>query len=257
MCRMVAYLGDGTTLSPLVFGGDHPLHRQSWAPRELLMGSVNADGYGVAWYAADGALARIAEVRPIWYDPELETTLSVLVSGCVVAALRNSTPGIPVDRGGLLPLVQEGWAFVLNGFVPDFRTRHMRALRGELPDDLYGALEGTSDSETLFFLVLREMRDGATPLDALRATVDRVYERVGAEEAHLTMLLTDGARLVAVRSSNVEATNSLYVVERPAFAPGGVVLASEPTHPDERWRPVPVHGWIEVARDGTVEEGRV
>src|SRR5690606_29322316 len=113
VCRLTAYLGEPVAASTLVFGGSHPLFRQSWAPRELLSGSVNADGYGVVWYAeaprvtggnersaspaaaagdadrnarSDRSLrpARIAETRPIWRDEEeLRATLGLIGSSCV------------------------------------------------------------------------------------------------------------------------------------------------------------------------------
>lgn len=257
MCRLVAYLGRPLSPAPLVYGGEHSLYRQSWRPKELLSGSVNADGYGVVWYT-DGRAARIAGPRPIWHDDDLENTLSVLESTCVFAALRNGTPGIPVDRSGLLPLVSDGWAFALNGFVPDFRRSHMRALRAGLGDEIYAALEGSSDSETLFLLTLEVLRSGASPVEALTATVDRVLARIEeGVEAQLVMVLTDGRRLAGVRTGSVDATNSLYLSRQPAFAPGGVVLASEPTHPEASWAPVDGHGWIEVEADGAVRKGRL
>lgn len=251
MCRLVAYLGAPVSPAHLVFGGAYPLYVQSWAPRELLTGSVNADGYGVAWYV-DGRPVRIAEARPIWYDPDLEPTLSAFSAGCVLAALRNSTLGIPVDRSALLPLVLGRWTFVLNGFVPEFRQRHMRALRARLPDELYAELHGVSDSETLFLIAVAALREGASPVEALEATVRVVRERVGKAEAQLNMVLSDGERIAAVRASSVLVTNSLYVASRPPFAPEGVVLASEPPEPGACWQPVDGHSWIEIERDGSV-----
>lgn len=256
MCRLLAYVGEPTRAAPLVFGGEHSLYRQSWKPKELLSGSVNADGYGVVWYA-DGRPARIAEARPIWYDGDLEDTLAAIESTCVFAALRNGTPGIPVDRSGLLPLVFDRWSFVLNGFVPDFRTAHMRALRSSLPDDLYAELHGASDSETLFLLTVAELREGATMVDALSSTVRKVTARVGERESQLNMVVTDGRSVVAVRTGTVAATNSLYVAERPPFAPGGAVLASEAPEADPVWRPVAAHGHVEIDASGVVEIGRL
>ena len=256
MCRLLAYVGAPVSPAPLVFGGNHSLYRQSWAPGELLSGSVNADGYGVVWRGADGVLARIAASRPIWYDGDLETTLGAVRSGCVFAALRNGTPGIPVDGTGVLPLTFDGWAFALNGFVPDFRARHMRALREELPDELYAELRGSSDSETLFLLALAFIGEGATALEALRRIRARVLQRLDPDqEAQLNMVLTDGHRVTAVRTGSVEATNSLYVARRPDFAPEGVVLASEPTHPEASWTAVDAHTWVELDPDGQVDGG--
>jgi glutamine amidotransferase len=251
MCRLLAYIGSPTRTADLVFGGDHSLYEQSWKPRELLSGSVNADGYGVAWYA-HGRPARIAEARPIWYDDDLESTLEAIESGVVIAALRNGTPGIPVDRSGLLPLVLDRWTFALNGFVPDFRRMHMRTLRAELPDDLYAELRGTSDSETLFLLTVMELRNGASLTEALAATARRVKARVGSAEAQLNMVLSDGESVAAVRSSTVLVTNSLYLAERPPFADGGFVLASEPPEGGPAWATVDGHSWIEVGADGEI-----
>lgn len=235
----------------LVFSGEHSLYEQSFAPRELLSGSVNADGYGVAWYTKERP-ARIAEARPIWYDDELSTTLATIESECVVAALRNATPGIPVDRSCLLPLVHEQWSFVLNGFVPEFRKEHMRALRAGLPDSLYAELRGSSDSETLFLVALAVMGAGGTMTEALLETARTVHERVGDAEAQLNMVMTDGHRISAIRHSTVLQTNSLYVAEHPPFAPGGVVLVSEAPEVGPVWRPVASHSWIEIDGDGTV-----
>lgn len=249
MCRLVAYVGAPLSPAHLVFDGEHSLYEQSWAPRELLSGTLNADGYGVVWYH-EGRPARIAEARPIWHDPDLRATLSVLSSGCVVAALRNATPELPVDRAGLLPLVHGRWAFVLNGFVPDFRRSHMRALRSELPDELYAELRGSSDAETLFLLAVAALDAGATPAEALEATARLVCGRVGkGTEAQLNMVLSDGERVAAVRSGTALVTNSLYLARRPPFAPDGVVLASERLDPGAAWEPVDGHSRIEIGAD--------
>lgn len=251
MCRFVAYIGVPTTPASLVFGGSHSLYEQSWKPKELLSGSVNADGYGVVWYQ-DGRPGRIAEARPIWYDDDLEATLSIIRSSCIVAALRNGTPGMTVDRSGLLPMVQDRWSFVLNGFVPDFRPSHMRALRQGLPDDIYAALSGSSDSETLFLLALAALREGASLVEALSSVVRKVAERVGREEAQLNMVLADGEAVAAVRSSTVLVSNSLYLARGPAVAPDGIVLASEAIDGDGAWTVVDGHSWVHFDAEGEV-----
>lgn len=251
MCRFVAYIGKETAADTLVFGGDHSLYEQSWKPRELLSGSVNADGYGVVWYGEERP-GRIAEARPIWYDDDLEGTLAVLRSSCILAALRNGTPGIPVDRSGLLPMVHERWSFVLNGFVPDFRASHMRALRQSLPDDLYSALQGSSDSETLFLLAVAALRDGASKVEALSHVVRLVGERVGRAEAQLNMVLADGGAIAAVRTSTVLVSNSLYVARRPDLVPGGAVVASEALDGDGAWTVVDGHSWVHIDGEGEV-----
>ncbi len=256
MCRLLAYAGAPANVRHLVFDGEHSFFRQSWKPRELLTGSINADGYGVAWYR-NGRPALIAEPRPIWYDTHLPNTLAAIDTPMMVAALRNGTTGLPVDRAGLMPLVLDRWTFALNGFVPDFRRLHMRALRAELPDDLYAELRGVSDSETLFLLTVMELRRGASPPDALVATARRVKERVGREEAQLNMILGDGETVTAMRASTVLVTNSLYLAEYPPFADGGIVLASEAPEAGAVWAPVDGHSWIRFDTSGEISSDMI
>ena len=239
MCRLVAYLGAPTAPAPLVFGGSHSLYTQSYRPLELGTGSVNADGYGVVWYHG-GRPARLASPFPIWHDADLEGVLDTVVSEVVVAALRNTTPGIPQSETAIPPVVVDGWAFVLNGYVESFRDRFMRRIHERVPDELYGRLTGASDTEALALLAVAAGRGGATPGAALLEVVHTVTGLVRREDAlaKLTMVLTNGRQLAACRFSTREATNSLYALEAPAQAPGGFALASEPLDPDAGWTPV-------------------
>ena len=51
MCRHLAYLGPPATLRSVIIEPPHGLYRQAWAPRLQRHGTVNADGFGVGWYA--------------------------------------------------------------------------------------------------------------------------------------------------------------------------------------------------------------
>ncbi len=248
MCRYVAYVGDEMPARGLVFGGDHSLETQSFAPKELLQGSVNADGYGVAWYH-EGRPTRIREVRPIWQDPDLEGVLSYVRSPCMIAVVRNATLGIPVDRAGLAPLMSERWTFALNGFVQGFRRTAMRRLRASLSDELYARIEGTSDTETLFMLAVAELRQDASVGEALARVADRVlsFAREVGLEAHLNMILADGQAMAATRTSISDATNSLYVSSRGPLSQGGVLIASEPLDAEGGWQRVPPHHLVEAS----------
>lgn len=251
MCRLVAYAGPPMELRPLVFGGTHSLFRQSWAPREMLHGSVNADGYGVGWYH-EGEPVRLARTVPIWHEPDLEALLGAVRSPLAVALLRNATPGLPVDLAGVPPLVLDRWTFGLNGFVGGFREDAMWRLHRQIPRELYGQLRGTSDTEALFLLAVAELRDGAGPGEALRRVRDRVSELVGkrGEEAQLNMILGDGREITLLRTSSTDRANSLYTTHGHALAPRGSLAASEPLDDEEAWTPVPVHSLVRLRPDG-------
>lgn len=254
MCRLTAYCGARMALHPLVFGGDHALHRQSWEPRELLSGAVNADGYGVAWYDAP-RWVRVAQCVPIWHDEDLEGLLHGVSADVALAALRNATPGHPVDRAGLLPMIHDGHAFILNGFVADFPTRWIRAFRESLPDHLYGALRGSSDSETLFMMALARIESGASRGEALADLSAFVRSTVGGAgmEAQLTMALADSEGVTLVRTGTANRTNSLYLTTRSSLFPEGNLVASEPLNGEEGWEAIPTHHRLEMNKAGFSE----
>lgn len=249
MCRLTAYLGAPLPLETLVFGGTHSLYVQSWAPAEVLSGTVNADGWGVAWY--DGSRpVRLVRPEPVWHAEGLKATLSAIRSPLAMAAIRNATTGLPVIAPPTAPVAFERWTFVLNGFIPSFRARHMRSLRALLPDHLYGSLVGVSDTETLFLLAVDRLERGASLSEALITVARIALDEVGedGEECQLTMLLSDGEGLGVLRTSNRDRVNSLYRMDGGALAPGGTLLASERLDADERWMPVPEREVLEIRR---------
>jgi glutamine amidotransferase len=247
---MAAYAGRPSAPADLLFGGTHSLQEQSWAPRELLSGHVNVDGFALAWFeAASPHPRRLARSTPPWHDPDVEGLLQGPRSAVIAAGLRNTTPGLPVDFSGIAPLVLGPWAFMLNGYVPDFRRDHMRALRAPLSDARYAQLTGVSDTETLFLRVLQYMDDGADPAGALRAVVQAVRDRLTTGlSAPLAMVLSHAqGHWVLNTNAGRGPCNSLYVAEGSETLPGGVVVASECLDSGPVWQPLPLHEVAEIA----------
>ena len=63
MCRLLAYLGPSIALNRLISEPEHSLVVQSYAPREMTSGRLNADGFGFAWYdaGAPGRALRLSQ----------------------------------------------------------------------------------------------------------------------------------------------------------------------------------------------------
>ena len=85
MCRHTAWLGTPRTLADLLLEQPHGLLQQSWAPRRQSHGTVNADGWGAAWWTpAAPAPARWRSPRPLWSEASLTSVAPHVTAGCVV-----------------------------------------------------------------------------------------------------------------------------------------------------------------------------
>ncbi|MFE1592582.1 class II glutamine amidotransferase [Nocardia sp. NPDC058705] len=131
MCRHLGYVGPPVGVGELVMRGPHSLYAQSWAPTDMRAGgTINADGFGVAWWrradvgieSARDAVTRYRNQAPIWTDPAVAEVLGQLESRSVLAAVRSATVGMPVERSACAPFTDEHWAFSHNGVIPDWRT---------------------------------------------------------------------------------------------------------------------------------------
>jgi len=236
MCRHLAYLGPPTTLEALLLAPEHSLLTQSYAAKEMVSGCINADGFGVGWYdfAARADPARYRRAVPMWHDRSFASMAGLVTSGAVVAAVRNATPGLPVEESGNAPFTTGPWLFSLNGYVKDFRADAGVELRSLLSPARLAGIEGASDGEVLFALALDHLDQGVPAGDALAAVVSTVQKVSGGR---LNLLLGDGRTVAATTVGN-----TLYARQED----GMVTVASEPTDASDRWTPVPdgslVHG---------------
>ncbi|CAN5702084.1 ergothioneine biosynthesis protein EgtC [soil metagenome] len=237
---MVGYLGPERTLAAVVSEPPWSLVRQSWEPRLQRHGVVNADGFGVGWFAPEMRLepACYRSDRPIWADRSFASLAGVVTSPVVLAAVRSATSPSPSDISGAHPFTADRWLFAHNGKVFGFHdgvgTRLRRAVSGRREPGIVGA----ADSEVLFALVLDRLDAGAGPGDALCDVVATVEAEQGGR---LTLLLTDGQRLAATRWGE-----DLHTVTRDAPSGREVQVASEPSDDGSDWQEVPDHSLVTV-----------
>src|ERR671921_1586397 len=181
MCRMVAYLGKTERpLSSLVLDPQHSLLVQSYAPKEMMNGVVNADGFGVGWYApgVDGEPAVYRSNAPIWADRSFASIAPRVRASTILAAVRSATPGLPAEESGVPPFASGPYLFAHNGAIKNFRTVAMRPLRYSLSDASYSELLGVTDSETIFAFLLDRLRDAKTKPGDTGALTEAIAETV-------------------------------------------------------------------------------
>jgi gamma-glutamyl hercynylcysteine S-oxide hydrolase len=226
MCRHLAYLGPPATLRSVLVDPPHGLYRQSWAPRRQRHGTINADGFGIGWYAeGDPVPARYRRGIPIWGDPSLPDLARVTRSGAVLAAVRDATPGTAVGEQAAAPFASDQWLFSHNGRLegwPDSAAAHAPAARTLL------SLEAMVDSAFLWALVLEWLQAGAAMDTALAATITDI--EAGGGSGRFNFLVTDGTSIAAT------AWGDTLWYRRSAES---VVVASEPGDDQPGWTEVP------------------
>lgn len=251
---MVGYLGEPLVpLSSVALVGEHSLLVQSYAPREMMSGVVNADGFGVGWYVPDDDEPAVyRSIGPMWSDRSFAGIASKIRARTVFAAVRSATPGLPVDESGVPPFSSGPFMFMHNGAIRSFRQKAMRPLRDALSDEAYSGLLGVTDSETVFARLLDLLREDPADLTgATRETIRHVTSVCGdlGVEATLNLAVTNGTTMVFTRYSTHGPGNSLYVLEDANPHPDAVVVASEPLNKDPAWRQVPDRHLLSVRRD--------
>lgn len=239
MCRHLAYLGPPVGLGALLLDAPHGLLHQSYAPRDMRGGgTVNADGFGAAWYLPGRAApVRYRADRPIWADPSFAELAGATVTGAVTAAVRSATVGMPVTVAAAAPFVEGRFAFSHNGVVRGW-PGSVAGLAAVLPVTDLLTLDAPTDAALLWALVRDRLRAGAEPGTALAQIVTAVA--AAAPGSRLNLLLTDGTAAWAT------AWDHALSVRTEADA---VLVASEPIDDLPGWEPVPDRHLV-VARPG-------
>ncbi|MCH0564519.1 MULTISPECIES: ergothioneine biosynthesis protein EgtC [unclassified Streptomyces] len=228
MCRHLACLGPEEPMQRLLVDPPHALYRQSWAPRHQRHGTVNADGFGVGWYAeGDPVPARYRRAGPIWADRSFADLARVVRAGALLAAVRDATLAGADAEAAAAPFAGDRWLFSHNGAVTGW-PRSLAAVSRTLPSADLLELEARNDSALVWALVLARLRAGDGAGQALADTVAGVAE--AAPGSRLNLLLTDGTSIAATAWGD-----TLWYLHEPGHR---VVAASEPYDDDPRWRPV-------------------
>ncbi|MFC9247509.1 ergothioneine biosynthesis protein EgtC [Streptomyces sp. NPDC057136] len=229
MCRHLAYVGVPVALGEVLVSPAHSLVRQSWEPRRQRYGTVNADGFGVGWYAdGDPVPGRYRRQGPVWGDETFADLARVVRSTTILAAVRDATEAGADGEAAAAPFAADGLLFSHNGAVKGWPAS-LAPLAGTLPAAELLTLAARSDSALIWALVRHRIAEGDTIPQAVADTVLDIAAR--APGSRLNLLLTDGSTIVATAWGD-----TLWYLTEPGRR---TVVASEPYDDDPLWREVP------------------
>jgi len=279
MCRFTLYLGKPILLSSLVTEPSHSLIHQSFHSHEREE-PLNGDGFGVAWYAPSltPEPAAFRSLTPAWSNRNLLDLARVVESPCILAHVRAATQQIQVSESNCHPFTRGAYAFMHNGDIGGFREIR-RPLLNELSPAAFDGIQGSTDSEHLFALILDELErgDGTHSPQAMGRAVRSAFERVVQlmkthapdEKCYLNVALADGQHAVVCRftTNDPEYAESLYLNQgrryvceegicrmvHPEDGRGAVLVSSEPLSDEPGWTEIPVNTMIQFGLGGTLE----
>lgn len=258
MCRLLGYLGSPVSLDHLLYKPEHSLIVQSYQPREMISGVVNADGFGVGWYhlEKDTEPFTYKNTVPIWNDINLPSLSRFVESKCVVAYARSATQGQALDFANCQPFKHQNLLFFHNGRIENFRKTLYRKIRSILTPEFDELINGSTDSEHIFALLfsLWQENQHLTLESALRKTLLTLLDLAQRDEVDVSanVIISDGHRLIASRFASSSPAPSLYWLRDDPIFPKSVIIASEPLFASN-WTAFPENSIITVGEDCDIQ----
>jgi glutamine amidotransferase len=214
MCRWLAYSGTPIRLEELLLERDRSLIDQSLHSR-LGATTTNGDGFGVGWYDDEQLPRLYRSTHPAWNDRNLRELAAAVASPLFFAHIRAAT-GTAVQETNTHPFRHGRWLWMHNGLIREF-ARVRRELVLAVDESLFPSIEGTTDSEVMFYLALTfGLEDD--PVAAVERMVGFV-EQTGREHGvelplQMTVATTDGRTIWAFRYSSEGDSRSLFFSTR-------------------------------------------
>jgi len=213
----------------------------------------NPSGWGIAWLDEDGW--RIyKEPIPLYRSDRAREIIQKNVRGrIVVSHVRLASIGSRRIEN-THPWLYRGWVFAHNGTIRD-RKALLELLRRKHRD-----LEGETDSEAFFHLIVQEVEDLGDPVEGIVSAIRKIVGK-GIDFTSLNFIASDGERLYALRYATTNLDYyTLYYIERPregfelrklsretqqlvamklVSREKAMIIASEPMSDEPYWKPIP------------------
>ncbi|MFJ9863196.1 class II glutamine amidotransferase [Streptomyces sp. NPDC101165] len=211
MCRWLAYSGTPLVMDEVLYRPKHSLIDQSLHAR-MGVETTNGDGFGIGWYEEHARTPAVFhDIGPAWSNRNLREIAGHVRAPLFFAHVRAST-GTAVQQTNCHPFRYDRWMWMHNGSIAGFHT-FRRDLLLAVDPELFASIEGTTDSEAMFYLALTFGLEEDPPGAVARMTgfVERIAREHGVQAPlQMTIAVADGERLLAFRYASEGTPRSLY-----------------------------------------------
>ena len=210
MCRWLAYHGAPIRLEEILFKSEHSLIDQSLSSKSKDT-PTNGDGFGVGWYGGRNRPGRFRSIRPAWNDFNLHELAAHIESPHFLAHVRATSLAL-VQETNCHPFRYGRWLFVHNGEI-DGLAPFRRDLYVAVAPPLFNHIEGSTDSELMFFLALTFglEEDPIGGVERMAGFVEQTARANGVDQSlWMTLGFTDGNTLYAVRYASDSDAPTLF-----------------------------------------------
>jgi glutamine amidotransferase len=206
----MAYYGDPVLAEDLLFRPTHSLIDQSLRSH-LGATTTNGDGFGIGWYGEGSEPAVFKNTAPAWNDANLHEIARQVRTPLLFAHVRSST-GTSVQRSNCHPFRWGRWLWMHNGLIAGF-PMIKRDLMLQVDPAIFADIEGSTDSELMFFLALTFglTDEPVAAVERAVGLVEKVASDHGIPDAvQMTVATTNGESIWVFRYSSEGKSRSLF-----------------------------------------------
>lgn len=197
-------------------------------PELQQLSAKHPDGWGLAWYDHEG-LRRERSTASAANDPTFLAKCSEAASPIIIAHIRKAS------KGGKSIVNTHPFHHGPNVFGHNGTILGMDKVMKGVPDEFRSRIEGRTDSEAMFHLLLWHIERTGDPIEGIKEGITQLRESYVRGTTAYNFVMSDGKRLFAYRESYTRHKEYDLLVCKNN---GRVMFSSQPLG-QERWESVP------------------
>ena len=269
MCRFFIIKNKETisnkTIRDLLWFSSHSLFKQcyvdTYTPQKPCKTNdhlINLDGFGIGWYMDDIAYT-YRNTIPSWNDQNFLQLTNLIRTKTLLGHIRaikpiyknsfhdiNNKETSSVNIHNCHPFRYKEWLFCHNGYIKSFNNGKLRKkLIMGISDEYITKLEGTCDSEYVFYLFLT-YKLKLNIKDAIIETIKFLVSLNPKLANYLNFCVTNSEEIVVTRYTNLDTKPpSLYLKQTK----DDIIISSEPLVKDcDEWNLIEKNSLIYIKK---------